>query len=140
MIVVGGTYIEICDIPPARFLAGSGLRGAGAVAAVGDVTLCTAMDEGLREEAEVIAAGLGVGLQPSTRDQLVGFRYFTPMSPPTIDGPHSRFETPLQADDQTVVSFGMIESGTRQIRAKSCVVDSATTTRPGRHRVRPCRR
>lgn len=123
MIVVGGTYVEICDCPADRTIAGSGLRAAGALSAIGDVVLHTAVDADLREEAEIVAGGLGVPFHAVPRDQRVSFRYFTPLSSPTIDGPAAVHDEPLNGDDDTVLAFGMIERGPRRIRCRNFVLD-----------------
>lgn len=120
--MLGGTYREICEVPDSDVVAGSGLRAAGAVAAAITVTLHTAVDDDLRVDAETVAAGLRVRLNPVTRDQPVGFRYFTPMSNPTIDGPGAVAET-MQVEGEIVLAFGMVEEGDRSVACSKLVVD-----------------
>ena len=48
MKVLGGSYRETCEVPESDEVAGSGLRAAGAVAAVATPTLHTAVDDALR--------------------------------------------------------------------------------------------
>lgn len=85
--------------------------------------LVTAVDEATADVAAAAAAALGVGAEFTTRDQPVGFHYFTPVSDPSIDGPGARHAEPLTADDDTVLVFGMVERGPREISAARLVVD-----------------
>jgi hypothetical protein len=128
MIVVGGSYLEkvavASTLDPGGYegFAGSGLRAAGALAAP-RVALVTAVDAMTASLAEVTAGGLGVQMTAVERDQPVVFRYFTPVSAPLIDGPSARHTAPLEASDDTVLVFGMVESGERRIEARHVVFD-----------------
>ncbi|UWZ36406.1 nucleoside 2-deoxyribosyltransferase [Dactylosporangium roseum] len=62
-------------------------------------------------------------MTPVERDQPVGFRYFSPVTAPVIDGPSAAHTAALSADDETVLAFGMVETGPRSIRARRLVVD-----------------
>lgn len=122
MIVVGGSYHESVLIPDSEQFAGSGLRAAAAMPA-GRCELVTAVDEAHTTDADSAYATLGVSARNVGRDQRVGFRYTTPMSSPVIDGPSAVLDTPLMADDGTVLMFGMVETGSRSIRADRLVFD-----------------
>lgn len=122
MRVLGGAYREICEVPNSEVVAGSGLRAAGAVAAATTPTLHTAVDDALRIDVETVAGGLRVHLDSVARDQSVGFRYFTPMSNPTIDGPGAVAET-MRVEDESVLAFGMVEDGVRSVTCGRLVVD-----------------
>lgn len=122
MRVLGGAYREICEVPNSDVVAGSGLRAAGAVAAATTPTLHTAVDDALRIDVETVAGGLRVRLDSVNRDQPVGFHYFTPMSNPTIDGPGAVAET-IRLEDESVLAFGMVESGVRSVSCDRLVVD-----------------
>ena len=122
MKVLGGSYWETCEVPEFDAVAGSGLRAAGAVAAVATPTLHTAVDDALQVDVETVAGGLGVRLDCVERDQTVGFRYFTPISNPTIDGPGATAEA-LRVEGDAVLAFGMVESGERSVDCSTLVVD-----------------
>ena len=122
MKILGGSYRETCEVPESDEVAGSGLRAAGAVAAVAKPTLHTAVDDALQVDVETVAGGLHVRLDCVERDQPVGFRYFTPMSNPTIDGPGAAAEA-LHVEGDAVLAFGMVEAGERSVNCKRLVVD-----------------
>ncbi|HWH30500.1 MAG TPA: PfkB family carbohydrate kinase [Mycobacteriales bacterium] len=123
MIVVGGTYAESVTVPEHHDDAsGSGMRAAAALGP-GAATLVTAVDGQTADAAASAAAVLSVERSTVERDQPVGFRYFTPVGDPSIDGPGASHDAPLAADDDTVLVFGMIEHGPRQVRARTLVVD-----------------
>jgi len=117
MNVAGGTYAEVCREPGpdgARYtVAGSGLRAAAVLRGVADsVTLHSAIDSTLREEALIVAGTLGLDVQWCERREPVAFRYWTPLSAPTIDGPNARSDAiELSGDDALV--FGMLEGRPR---------------------------
>ena len=122
MKVLGGSYRESCEVPRCDAVAGSGLRAAGAVAAAVEPTLHTAIDESFRADVEAVAGGLHVCLEGVERDQPVGFRYFTPLSNPAIDGPGAAADA-LRVDGDVVLAFGMIESGERSVECDRLVID-----------------
>lgn len=123
MIIVGGTYAETVTCPEHRDdAAGSGMRAAS-ILGRGVARLVTAVDDGAADAASAAAAALGVAADFRTRDQPVGFHYFTPVSNPAIDGPAARHAQPLIAEDETVLVFGMVERGPREISAGRLVVD-----------------
>jgi ATP-dependent protease HslVU (ClpYQ) peptidase subunit len=122
MIVVGGTYNEQVTVPDHQELAGSGLRAAAALGP-NRAKLVTAVDAGTSSLAASAAAAVGVPLDTVERDQPVGFRYFSPVTPPSIDGPSATHAAPLIADDDTVLAFGTVETGPRSLRARRLVVD-----------------
>lgn len=123
MIVVGGTYEEHVVVPAHHVVGGSGLRAAAALCAATPVRLHTALDEHQRLAAESSLATLGVETVTVERDEPVAFRYFTPVSPPSVDGPSATYETSIVAEDDAVLVFGMVETGHRDVRARRAVVD-----------------
>jgi len=123
LIVVGGTYTEHVVVPSYDLLGGSGLRAAAAIAGDDEAQLHTAVDEGQRVAAESSFATLGIEAHVVERDSPVGFRYFTPVTPPTIDGPSATFASQISADGDAVLVFGMVESGDRRVRARRAVID-----------------
>lgn len=123
MIVVGGTYDERVIVPPHLELAGSGLRAAALLRDVPALRFITAVDERTRPVAESVLSTVGVPSTMVERDEPVGFTYFTPVSPPSVDGPSSSHREPLQAEDESALVFGMVEKGPRQVRSKRLVFD-----------------
>ncbi|HMJ34110.1 MAG TPA: PfkB family carbohydrate kinase [Baekduia sp.] len=115
MIVVGGTYSELCREPGpdgvTSTLGGSGLRAAAALRGVcPEVTLHSAIDERTEEEALIVAETLGLDVRWRQRAEPVAFRYWTPLSAPTIDGPNAAAER-IEVDGDSALVFGMIEGG-----------------------------
>ncbi|WP_457134577.1 PfkB family carbohydrate kinase [Mycobacteroides abscessus] len=122
MIIVGGIYHEMVTIPSYEGLFGSGLRAAAALSS-GENTLVGALDEASASLAGATIVTLRVTARTVRRDQPVRFRYMTPMSSPAIDGPSATLLEPLIADDDTVLAFGTVEQGNRQIRGDRVVFD-----------------
>lgn len=125
MIVAGGTYLERCSEPgpegPKSRLAGSGLRAAAALSQLDpDLRFVSAIDQVLAEEAEVTVAGLGIETAWSEREQPVSFNYWTPLSPPTIDGASATAE--IEVHGEAALVFGMLE-GRSRAKAKALVFD-----------------
>lgn len=123
MIVVGGTYEERVTVPAHDDIAGSGLRAAAALRSQTGVHLATALDAASAPAARSAFATLSIDAAVVERDEPVGFRYFTPVSSPSIDGPSARHSSVLAADDDVALVFGMVETGGREIRARRMVLD-----------------
>lgn len=123
MIVVGGTYDERVTVPAREDIGGSGLRAAAAVRAQTGVRLATALDPGTDPAARSAFATLSIDAAIVERDEPVGFRYFTPVSSPSIDGPSASYHGVLAADDDVALVFGMVETGIREVRARRAVLD-----------------
>jgi hypothetical protein len=122
LIVVGGTYAETVICPGHRDDAsGSGMRAAAAL--TGSASLVSCADGITREVAEAAAAAYRFDAEFVERDQPVGFTYFTPVNDPSVEGPRARHEGTLAADDSTVLVFGMVEAGARDVRAERLVLD-----------------
>jgi hypothetical protein len=123
MIVIGGTYDERVVVPDHQDVAGSGLRAAAALGTSRDIQLVTALDSGTRQVAESVYATLGLDAVTIDRDSPVGFRYFSPIASPSIDGPAASHREALSGDADAVLIFGMVESGPRNVRAGRAVLD-----------------
>lgn len=129
MKVVGGTYIESVVVPDWQEWAGSGLRAAAALShrAGGAPTLVTAVDETSFEDVDMVRSALGVGWEDPRgwRDELIGFRYLTPISAPSVNGPNSTLMESIEADDETILAFGLIEDpgGMVKLHATTVVLD-----------------
>jgi hypothetical protein len=117
MKIAGGTYLEVCqetadEFGSARSLLGSGLRAAAVLRDVApELILHTAIDEQHENEAQIVAAALGLNVDWRRRSEPVGFHYWTPLSAPTISGP-SADAASLHIDGGPTLVFGMIESQT----------------------------
>jgi nucleoside 2-deoxyribosyltransferase len=125
VIVVGGSYSEVCARPSDRRLRGSGLRAAIALRAVEPQTeLITAISDEESDELSAVAGAFGLRVAPQSRNGPITFSYFTPVSPPAIDGVGSRVLTPIKAGADTVLRFGLIEQVEKvSIDCQTLVVD-----------------
>lgn len=123
MIVVGGTYSEHVVVPSYEELAGSGVRAAAALGDTRDVTLYTAIDAATTDLAQAVLGARGLAYQAVQRSECVGFEYFTPVSPPSVNGPSASYADVLSASDDAALVFGTIENGPRDIRAERMVID-----------------
>lgn len=112
MQIAGGTYLETCREPPTETMGGSGLRAAAALQQVcAELTLKSAIDPELRDQAEAMATGLGVDVEWTDRSEPVAFDYWTPLSAPTVRGPSAN-ASPLHITGAAGLVFGMIEAAT----------------------------
>ena len=118
MKVAGGAYLEVCREPGERgasqTLLGSGMRAAAVLRrVVEDVTLYAAVDEVLRPDAETVATTLGLDVRWGERSEPVAFRYWTPLSAPSVDGPNATTSEPIELAGGTALVFGMLEGRPR---------------------------
>ena len=103
-------------------LGGSGLRAAAALGPDTDVRLVTAIDDWTSPLADAVFRTYGVTPSTVERDRPVGFQYFTPVSPPSINGVFAEASA-VEAEDEIVLLFGMVEAGPRRVHARRLVVD-----------------
>jgi hypothetical protein len=128
VIVVGGTYEEICLNPPRPspddpVLMGSGMRAVLALRGVApEIELRSAIHASARVEAEATLGAFGLRGVWIDRSEPIRFAYFTPVSPPTIDGRLARADT-IEVRDDTVAVFGMLECEAPRITAGTLVFD-----------------
>lgn len=126
MIVVGGTYREVCARPTIRRLRGSGLRAALTLRSLGtDVVLQTSVTPAEeREAAAVLTPDQSPRIAPIPRNMPVTFTYFTPVSPPVIDGESARMEGPIAASNDAVLRFSFLEQALDvRIQCRTLIVD-----------------
>jgi nucleoside 2-deoxyribosyltransferase len=132
--IVGGTYRERCVHPRVDRLRGSGLRAAIAVrGVVPDITVYTCIDEEEQAELDAVAGIFGIHVDAIPRTAPVSFSYFTPLSPPGIQGLGATADEPIEVADATVLRFGLLEAATHvQITAETLVIDpqGASTALP----------
>jgi hypothetical protein len=98
------------------------VRSAASLAAVDRIVLHSAIAESEEDEADLVLGGLGLTSSFVERDEPVGFRYFTPMSPPGVNGVNSRMAQ-LEAEDDVALVFGFVEDGVRRVAADRIVFD-----------------
>lgn len=122
IVVVGGTYREVCSEPAINALRGSGVRAAGVLSSLGDrVTLHSCIDDASREEAKAVSVSLGLsGTAWTNRPEAVTFTYSTPVSPAGWRMPATADRLEISAD--LVVAFGMIET-TWTVTGRRIVID-----------------
>lgn len=123
MKILGGTYQEICAVPEFQLLRGSGLRAALALRELGDTELFTAVDERDRETLASICGALGMAVSRVERNESVSFDYFTPLSPPAINGCLAPVEGSLDVSGEQVLVFGMVEDVRLRVEAERVVFD-----------------
>jgi nucleoside 2-deoxyribosyltransferase len=126
MIIVGGTYRERVTVPDSDDLAGSGMRAAAALKhAASRPLLYTAVDDKTSEEADLVAQAMGVERTVVRRSEAVGFRYFSPISAPAVNGPNASLRDDIAVDGRgsTVLMFGLVETGTVTVEADTVVLD-----------------
>jgi hypothetical protein len=122
--IVGGAYRERCANPLYEALVGSGVRAAASLVASGsDVQLTMAVHESEQLEAGVVADTLSVNVDVVERTRPVSFTYFTPLNAPVIGGLGSRVGTDISVEDDSVLLFGLIESGKVRAKGRRVVVD-----------------
>lgn len=131
MIVVGGSYSEGCIRPADRRLRGSGLRAAIALRrVVPNIVLQTSVSEGEALEFDAVTGAFGIESHVVRRDSPVTFNYFTPLSPPAIDGMDARLLGPIRAADEIVLRFGMLERDQQvEVSCATLVLDPQGETR-----------
>jgi hypothetical protein len=126
MLVVGGTYNEICENPRSNTVGGSGLRAAAALTEVEpSIRLISAAENSERQTLEFSAGALEVDVDFRVRSRPVGFSYFTPLTAPTIGGVGSALDDPILVNEpgECVLVFGLVESGKVQVRGRHVVLD-----------------
>jgi hypothetical protein len=124
VIVVGGSYSERCVRPEITRLRGSGLRAAIALRGLApDLTLHTAVAEAERVEFDSVVAAFGIKAEVRRRTSSVTFSYFTPVSPPAIDGLDAVIEDSLDVSARTVLRFGTIEASPTGLKCSTLVID-----------------
>jgi hypothetical protein len=124
VLVVGGTYRELCARPSRDEMFGSGLRAAAAVAALDpDVELVSAIDADSKLAASIVAHEHGVRTRFVSRNEPVEFSYFTPLSSPSISGRLARLAEPIEAVTDSALVFGMVEAGSINVKADRLVFD-----------------
>ena len=125
MIVVGGTYREICKEPFVDNLYGSGLRAAFAISRGCDLLeFMSIVNSEEKKEVEALASSFGFTTKLQKRDYTIQFFYEVPISPPRMLSPYPIIMTPKKIDcsGEAVLVFGMLESSI-DVHADRLVLD-----------------
>lgn len=125
MIVIGGTYREICKEPAVDNLYGSGLRAAFAISRGCDrLEFVSIVDRADKKEVEALASSFGFTVKLRERAYPIQFYYELPISPPRIFSPHPFILTPERIDcsGEAVLTFGMLEAAS-DVHADRLVLD-----------------
>lgn len=131
MEIVGGTYREICYIPPWNALFGSGVRAAAAVADLAsEINLHSFVDQSEVSNLAFIRQ-LGVRVTQMPRKSPIVFVYFHPLSRPHIEPSMSTLqkESNLLVTGDTVLRFGLLEADA-VVKSDHAVYDPQTSVNP----------
>jgi hypothetical protein len=124
VLIAGGLYREVCEVPPWNAVFGSGGRAAAAIStrSPGSILHTYASASDAAAIATLEALGLTICVAPSPAS--IAFAYFHPLSKPHIQPPPETVPTlpPLQVSGDTVLRFGMIE-GEAIVNARRAVYD-----------------
>jgi nucleoside 2-deoxyribosyltransferase len=125
MIVVGGTYREICREPATDNLYGSGLRAAFAISrGCKQLEFISIVDHAEKKEVEALASSFGFTVKLRERTYPIQFHYEVPISPPRIISPNPIIMTPekIVCSGEAMLVFGILEAASN-IRAERLVLD-----------------
>lgn len=125
MIVVGGTYREICREPAIDNLFGSGLRAAFAISrGCKLLKYLSIVDSTDKKEVESFAASFGFTTELHERTYPVQFFYEVPISLPRIlpSSPIILVPEKITCNDEAILAFGILE-GISEIQAERLVLD-----------------
>ncbi|AWN42506.1 carbohydrate kinase family protein [Methylobacterium durans] len=122
MIVVGGTYREVCSYPEWDRIYGSGGRAAVALSGLSPGTaLHTYAYKGWAADVRATMAAFGVDAHVIEIEEELVFEYYHPLSKDRV--PHPTVAAPdIEISGDVVLSFGMLE-GSAAVTAKRVVYD-----------------
>lgn len=110
MIVVGGSYIEICTIPSWHRIFGSGGRAAAALSLVSPATeLHTYAGKTVARDVERSMEAFGVIAHVTEIEEEISFSYFHPLSVARISPERPLVHAPLVASGSALLRFGLVE-------------------------------
>ncbi|WP_338665902.1 PfkB family carbohydrate kinase [Pararoseomonas sp. SCSIO 73927] len=123
MIVAGGAYREICQVPRVDQIFGSGGRAAAALGILSPGTeLHTYAGRSLARDLLASMAAFGVGARITEIEEEIAFSYFHPLSSSVLSPPRPALQPSLHVAGSHVLRFGMIE-GDAVVRGGSVVYD-----------------
>lgn len=109
VLVVGGTYREMCMEPAINALRGSGLRAAALLASLGrTVSFTTCIDANTSDEANAMFDCFRVEATTHPRPSAMSFWYQTPVS--TAQWHYAAERQLVQETGADVVGFGMVDA------------------------------
>ena len=125
MIVVGGTYREICREPAIDYLYGSGLRAAFAISrGCKQLEFISIVDVVEKKEVEALARSFGFTAKLQERIYPIQFHYEVPISLPRIIPSNPIIMAPekIVCSGEAMLVFGVLEA-VSEIHAKKLVLD-----------------
>lgn len=123
MIVTGGAYCEICQIPKSDQIFGSGGRAAAALGFLSPGTeLHAYAGRSLARDLEASMAAFGIEAKITRIEEEISFSYFHPLSSSVLSPARPTIQPSLQVAGAHVLRFGMIE-GDAVVRGGSVVYD-----------------
>lgn len=131
MLIAGGLYRELCEVPTWDTTLGSGGRAAMTLAALGaQTTLHTyACDSEHHITASLRSKGIAICAMP--RPTPIAFAYFHPLSTPHIEPKPGELQrcAPLLVEGENVLRYGFLE-GDAVVKADWAVYDPQTWRSP----------
>ena len=123
MIVVGGSYLEVCHVPHWHRVFGSGGRAAIAVSTrASDVEFHTYAGKGLADDVTRTMHSFGIKVRVKKISEDLSFSYFHPLSSAILAPTFPRKNRPLKVRGGAVLRFGFVE-GDAVIEADYAVYD-----------------
>lgn len=124
MDIVGGLYLESCEVPHWSATYGSGGRAAAAVVNLSPQTRLHTFANLNNEKNYQHLADLGIVLCLSQAPERIAFSYFHPMSKPHLHRVKEKVELSnvIHVEGSTVLRFGMVE-GEARVKAKRAIYD-----------------
>ena len=110
MIIAGGSYLELCEIPRWRRIFGSGGRAAAAIGAMSPGShLHTYAFAGWARDVESSMQACGVGASVTPIEEEISFRYFHALSAASLQPSAPTRHRPLSVEGPVVLRFGFVE-------------------------------
>lgn len=125
MIVVGGTYWEICEFPRYERLFGSGLRSAAAIPEISSelTEFYTFLSDEAASNAERTASTFDINLEYTEIPETISYHYIHNHSHPVKQSNLASFDRTIgQLSGNAILRFGMIE-GSAIVDAERVVYD-----------------
>ncbi len=126
MIVVGGCYREICNVPPRDRLFGSGFRAATAISKLSPGShLYSYAYSGWVTDVELAMKGLGIHPHIRAIEEELVFDYWYPLQRADVPVVRKRSGS-IEVEGEVILSFGFLE-GDAKVKGKRVVFEPQTT-------------
>lgn len=123
MIIIGGTYREVCKFPYRSRMMGSGLRAGCLLSGIEkELQLFSAVDDLSSTSAKATAGSFPFSIEWIPRSSPITFNYFASLFPPILEGYDAVADKIHVTDAQNALVFGMVETDAT-INADSIVYD-----------------